>query len=84
VPKFVLLQKLRPMYFFTRLQVTGFTIERRGYLSELLGFRTLSIVRYSKNEYSRSGNLIRFRPHVRMETPTLFGLLERANFSHWV
>jgi hypothetical protein len=47
--------------------------------SELLGFRTLSIVRYSQNwKTQRFGNWICFRPQVRGETPTLLGPLERA------
>jgi hypothetical protein len=47
---------------------------------QLLDFRTLSIVRYSRNQKTqRFGNWICFRPQVRGETPTLLGPLERAN-----
>jgi hypothetical protein len=52
--------------------------------SELLGFRTLSIVRYSKNQNTQLfGNWISFRPQVREETSTLLGPLERPNLNHW-
>jgi hypothetical protein len=53
--------------------------------SELLGFWTLSIVRYCKEHLrtQRFGNRICFRPQVRgWETPTLLGPLERANLNH--
>jgi hypothetical protein len=42
--------------------------------SELLGFRTLPIVWYSKiQKTQRFGKWIRFRPQVKGETPTLLG-----------
>jgi hypothetical protein len=51
---------------------------------KLLGFWTLSIVGYSKNQNTqRFGNWISFLPQVREETPTPLGPLERANLSHW-
>jgi hypothetical protein len=52
-------------------------------LSEILGFRTLSIVLVFKKqtkETRRFGNWICFRPQVR-EKPILLGPLERRN--HW-
>jgi hypothetical protein len=55
-------------------------------VSELLGFWTFSIVRYSTRKNQRTqhfGNRICFRPHLRGETPTLLGPLERANLKHW-
>jgi hypothetical protein len=56
--------------------------------SELLGFWTLSIVRYSKKIEEHSvwelGTWICFRAQVRrQETPTQLGPLERASLSHW-
>jgi hypothetical protein len=52
--------------------------------SELLGFRTFSIIRYSRNwKTRRFGKCIFSRPQVRGEMPTQFGPLERANLNHW-
>jgi hypothetical protein len=52
------------------------------YFSELLGFWTLSIVRYSRSyEMQDFGNWITFRPWGG-ETPTLLGSLERPNLKH--
>jgi hypothetical protein len=46
-----------------------------GLRSELLGFWTLPIVRYSRNLKTQYlGSWICFRPQVRGETPTLLGL----------
>jgi hypothetical protein len=52
---------------------------------EILGFRTLSIVRiFPKYQWKtqRFGNWICFRPQVREDT-TQLGPLERANLNHW-
>jgi hypothetical protein len=54
--------------------------------SEILSFRTLSIVLVLKNklgETRRFGNWICFRPQVRGKNPILLGLLERASPNHW-
>jgi hypothetical protein len=52
--------------------------------SGLLGFWTLSIVRYSKKN-TTFGNWICFCPRVRgQETPTQLGPLERASLNHWI
>jgi hypothetical protein len=49
--------------------------------SELLGFRILPNVGYSKHRKTqRLENWISFRLQVREETPTVLGALERANF----
>jgi hypothetical protein len=54
------------------------------YNTELLGFWTFSIVRYSRDNKTRCfGNWICFRPQVRGKTPTQLGPLERANLNHW-
>jgi hypothetical protein len=50
---------------------------------ELLSFRTLSIVWYSKNQkIRRFGNWNCYRPQAREETPTLLGPLVRAILNH--
>jgi hypothetical protein len=52
------------------------------YNTELLGFWTASIIRYSRKQKTRRfGNWIYFRPLVRGEAPILLGLLERANIN---
>jgi hypothetical protein len=53
--------------------------------SELLGFRTFSIVHYSKKYKTRRfGKWICFRPQVWGETPTTqLGPLDRASLNHW-
>jgi hypothetical protein len=54
--------------------------------SGLLGFRTLSIVGYSKDHkrIQRFGNSVCFCPQVKgWEADTLLGPLERANLNHW-
>jgi hypothetical protein len=55
------------------------------YNTELLGFWTFSIVRYSREQKTRRfGNWIFFRPQVTgKKTPTRLGPLERANLNHW-
>jgi hypothetical protein len=51
--------------------------------TELLGFWTFSIVRYSKDQETRRfGNRICFRLQVKGED-TQLGPLERANLDHW-
>jgi hypothetical protein len=55
-------------------------------ISELQGFSTSSIVRYSRNlKTQRFRNWICFRPQVEGggETPTQLGPSERANINHW-
>jgi hypothetical protein len=52
--------------------------------SESPGSWTSSIARDSKyKKTQRFGNCICFRPQVKGWKPTLLGLLERANLSHW-
>jgi hypothetical protein len=52
--------------------------------AESLGFRILSIVRYSKSQRTqRFGNWVSFRTQLKGETPTLLGRLIRANLNHW-
>jgi hypothetical protein len=52
--------------------------------SELLGFRTLSIVRYSRNWKAQYfWNWICFLLYMRGGIPTLLSHSETANFSHW-
>jgi hypothetical protein len=52
--------------------------------SELLGFWTLSIVRYSKElEKTAFGKLDLFPSSGGGERPTLLGPLERANLKYW-
>jgi hypothetical protein len=54
------------------------------YNTELLRFWALSIVRHSKNQKTqRFRNCNFFHPHVKGETPTLLGPLERANLNRW-
>jgi hypothetical protein len=53
-------------------------------INAVLGFWTLPIVQYSKNQTTqRFGNWICFHSQVREETPTLLGLLEIANLNRW-
>jgi hypothetical protein len=50
--------------------------------SELRGFRTLSIVQYSKNyKTQRFGNWVCLCPEVRGQIPTRLGPLERTNLN---
>jgi hypothetical protein len=52
--------------------------------SDLLGFWTVCIVRYSRNlRTQRFGNWICFRPQVKMKTPTPLCPVERVNLHHW-
>jgi hypothetical protein len=59
------------------------------FLSELIGFLTLSIVQYSKILKIREHNVSETEsvtvPHVRVEglVPSQLGPLERANLDHW-
>jgi hypothetical protein len=54
------------------------------YNTELLGFWTLSIVRYFRNyKTQRFGNWTCFRPQVRGEGTYSVGLLERSKLNHW-
>jgi hypothetical protein len=53
---------------------------------ELEGFGIVSIVRYSKKPETTTfwESSICFRPKVKgWETPTVFGMLGRANINHW-
>jgi hypothetical protein len=62
------------VYRFTAL----FTV-RKCHWSELLGFWSLTVFRYTKSyRTQRFGNRICFRPQVSRGTPTLLGSLEVA------